>query len=82
MLDLQQGAASPDDVRDALGELANMVGGNIKGLLPGPTQLSLPLVVEGGKDALRILDTQPVSTVWFSSGGHPFVVTLLRRVKS
>jgi chemotaxis protein CheX len=40
------------DVRDAVGELVNVVGGNIKGLLPGPTVLSLPKVVEGGELSL------------------------------
>jgi chemotaxis protein CheX len=36
-----------DDVRDALGELANMVGGNLKSVLPGGVSLSLPTVVWG-----------------------------------
>lgn len=37
---------SADDVSDALGELVNMVGGNIKGLVPQPSALGLPLVFE------------------------------------
>src|SRR5712691_9554787 len=37
--------ASLDEIHDALGELTNMTGGNIKTLLPGPCQLSLPAVV-------------------------------------
>jgi chemotaxis protein CheX len=36
-----------EDVRDALGELANMVGGNLKSILPGGVELSLPSVVWG-----------------------------------
>jgi chemotaxis protein CheX len=35
------------EVNDALGELANMISGNVKALLPGPCRLSLPLVAEG-----------------------------------
>jgi hypothetical protein len=31
-----------EDVEDALGELANVLGGNVKAALPGPSQLSLP----------------------------------------
>jgi chemotaxis protein CheX len=31
-----------EDVEDALGELANVVGGNVKGILPGPSVLGLP----------------------------------------
>jgi chemotaxis protein CheX len=36
------------DIADAVGELANMIGGNIKSLLPGPSVLTLPLVNIGG----------------------------------
>jgi chemotaxis protein CheX len=38
---------SDEDLRDALGELVNMVGGNIKSLMPGPSVLSLPAVAAG-----------------------------------
>jgi chemotaxis protein CheX len=33
-----------EDVEDALGELANVLGGNVKALLPGPSVLGLPQV--------------------------------------
>ena len=32
----------PEDVDDALGELANVLGGNVKAALPGPAALGLP----------------------------------------
>jgi chemotaxis protein CheX len=35
------------DVADAMGELANIIGGNIKSLLPEPCALSLPHVLVG-----------------------------------
>ena len=35
------------DVADAVGELVNMVGGNVKSLMPGPSVLSLPAVAAG-----------------------------------
>jgi hypothetical protein len=43
------GDASPEvldqeDVDDAFGEIANVVGGNVKAALPGPSALSLPEV--------------------------------------
>jgi chemotaxis protein CheX len=38
---------SEADLRDAFCELANMVGGNIKGLVPGPSFLSIPSVTTG-----------------------------------
>jgi chemotaxis protein CheX len=32
------------DLRDAVGELANILGGNLKALMPGPSSLSCPVV--------------------------------------
>jgi chemotaxis protein CheX len=34
-----------EDVSDAIGELANIIGGNVKSLLPQPCALSLPQVL-------------------------------------
>ena len=38
-----------DDIRDALSELANIIAGNVKALLPAPSHLSLPTYL-GGRD--------------------------------
>jgi chemotaxis protein CheX len=38
---------APDEVGDAVGELANILAGNIKRLLPEPTILSVPSVAHG-----------------------------------
>jgi chemotaxis protein CheX len=40
-----------EDVADAFGEIANVVGGNVKAALPGPSALSLPEV--GNPPAVR-----------------------------
>ena len=47
MFDAEVEEISPADVHDAVGELVNIVGGNLKGMLPSPTGLSLPSVTEG-----------------------------------
>ncbi|WP_418060317.1 chemotaxis protein CheX [Pimelobacter simplex] len=48
MLDLPATETAADaDVADAVGELVNMVGGNVKSLMPGPSVLSLPAVAAG-----------------------------------
>jgi chemotaxis protein CheX len=39
-------AVAPEDVIDALGELVNMIGGNIKSLLPSGSALGLPMVIQ------------------------------------
>ncbi|MBS1834588.1 MAG: chemotaxis protein CheX [Acidobacteria bacterium] len=43
-----------DDVQDAMGELANIVGGNLKPLLPDGTVLSMPSVVQGSNYSMRL----------------------------
>lgn len=35
-----------DDIRDMATELANMIGGNFKSLVPAPSSLALPRIVE------------------------------------
>ena len=48
------GSLSPDEVSDAIGELTNMVGGNIKSLLPAPSSLSVPTVAVGESCSVRV----------------------------
>lgn len=45
------------DVLDAVGELVNMVGGNLKSLMPTPSVLGLPVVVEGSFVGVASPDT-------------------------
>lgn len=48
MLAIPEGEPVADgDIADAVGELVNMVGGNVKSLMPGPSMLSLPSVAAG-----------------------------------
>ncbi|HSR50091.1 MAG TPA: chemotaxis protein CheX [Acidobacteriota bacterium] len=47
-----------DNVKDVLGELANMVAGNVTRRLPGSTQLSLPSVVTGSRYTVDVLRGQ------------------------
>jgi chemotaxis protein CheX len=68
--------ASMQQVYDALGELANIVGGNIKACLPGPTALSLPVIVVGNGHSLAA--GAKVCAVAFASLDEPVVVTLSR----
>jgi chemotaxis protein CheX len=43
-----------DQIRDAIGELANMSAGIVKPLLPKPCQLSLPSVADGSDYTLTV----------------------------
>jgi chemotaxis protein CheX len=66
-----------DDVRDAVGELANMIAGNLKPLLPPGVALSMPTLVEGTDYALRILGGNLAGMLAFYSPGGVFWVTLI-----
>jgi chemotaxis protein CheX len=47
LLGIEEPEVSHEDIRDAAGELANMVGGGLKELMPKPCGLSLPTVIIG-----------------------------------
>jgi chemotaxis protein CheX len=70
-----------EDVEDALAELTNMTAGNIKTLLPRPSELSLPAVVKGIDYRLVVPGSKLTSKVVFSSLGEPYLVTLLEKTE-
>lgn len=79
MFEVDEAAATLEDMQDAIGELANMTGGNVKALLNGPCHLSLPAVVEGRDYSIRVPGSEAVTRVTFDVDGDPFVVSLLSR---
>lgn len=48
MLGIAEQDVTREDVADAMGEIVNVVGGNLKSLLPGPSALSLPFICDDG----------------------------------
>jgi chemotaxis protein CheX len=61
-----------EDVADAFGEIANVVGGNVKAALPGPSGLSLPDV--GSAPAVRNpADVCRVDVLW---RGQPLSISV------
>jgi chemotaxis protein CheX len=67
-----------DVVRDVLGELANMIGGNMKCVLTPGIKLSVPLVVDGGNYTARASGAEILERVAFQCEEGPFWVTVLR----
>jgi chemotaxis protein CheX len=65
---------TPDQVRDALGELTNMIGGNVKALLPGANALGLPAVADAGES---LPDGPCLARLAFACGGLPFQVAVV-----
>ena len=65
------------DVRDALGELANMMGGNLKPTLPPGVMLGIPTVVEGTDFDLHICGNNESASLAFAGEAGNFGITLV-----
>ena len=70
------------DLMDAVYELTNIIGGNIKLLLPGPTQLSLPCVYGTTPDITVVPEAEQVSDLVFDCQGQPLFVSVWKRIES
>jgi CheY-specific phosphatase CheX len=67
-----------DVVRDVLGELANMIGGNLKCVLAGGLKLSMPSVVDGPDHRLRVCRAGVKERLVFACVEGAFSVAVLR----
>jgi len=76
MFGADPGGLSAEEVSDALGELTNMVGGNIKSLLPSPSTLSVPSVAEGVDYTVRVPGATRLITVPLVSPTGPVLVSI------
>jgi chemotaxis protein CheX len=70
-----------EDVCDAFGELANMIGGNLKAVLPPVVQLSMPSVIRGEHYAMSICKAVTACRLAFDSELGVFWVTLVEFVE-
>jgi chemotaxis protein CheX len=75
MFGMSDDELTPADITDAVGELVNVVGGNIKSLVPGPSVLSIPTVSEAHLVRLpsHLELAQEVRFAWMA---EPIVVTV------
>lgn len=73
-------SCSAEDIRDSVGEIVNILGGNLKAILPPPCTLSLPAVFDGDIGELGIIpgDAEFVDELWFESEGERMVVRLVK----
>ena len=67
---------TPADVTDVLGELANIVGGNVKAMLPAGCSLSLPRVVLRPAAAISYPDARRVAGLYGVWLGEPVSVSM------
>ena len=72
-----EGELAVEDDRDVIGELANVVAGNIKALIPGTNSISLPTIVEGEDYRVSTVEVRSVDNVAFELDGEPVIVTVI-----
>lgn len=77
LMSLPPSPALNDDVKDGLGELAIVLAGNLKAILPRGVGLSIPSVVEGTDYSLRICRSNPFEMLNFEDSIGPFRITLI-----
>ena len=76
MLGIPPDEVTSHDVGDSLGELTNMVGGNIKSLLPSPSNLSIPSVAEGSDYSIWAPGTDLLAQLTLRCEGEPMLITV------
>jgi chemotaxis protein CheX len=77
-LGVRQDEIPYDQVRDAVGELANMSAGSLKPLVPGPSHISLPSVVAGTDYQLTIPKGHVAAEMRFVADGDVLVLSVLQ----
>jgi CheY-specific phosphatase CheX len=76
-LSIDPAEAGEEIVRDVLGELANMIGGNLKSALMSGIRLSLPSIVSGSDYSVRVCGATIRKRMAFQCGVGPFWITVL-----
>lgn len=78
LMSIPEPAEMDGDVRDGMGELVNMIGGNLKSVLPPGVSLSMPAVLEGPEYAYKICGSNQTARFSFRGAAGTFWVTLVQ----
>lgn len=68
MFDCEVDSVSFDDIKDSIGELVNVLAGNMKRVFFGDSELSRPIVMQGDNAILSVLGSDVVFQKTFVSG--------------
>jgi chemotaxis protein CheX len=79
MFESEPDAVAEDELVDVVGELANMLGGNVKALLEGESMLSLPTVVRGSDFRVMVPGTHLARSLGYECQGHVFELRVLAK---
>jgi CheY-specific phosphatase CheX len=79
MFDVEESTTTDDEIRDALGEVANMTAGNVKALVESYCRLSLPMVAEGRELAISIPGSRVVAQASFDCNDAPLTIEVYEK---
>ena len=71
MFDAEPGTLPEEEIQDAVGEVVNMIGGNVKGIYDGDSTLSLPCV---SRENGRVTEPQAGERAYVHVAGSPLLV--------
>lgn len=74
MFELSVDELSFDDIRDSMGEVANVLAGNLKSDFFRDNELSKPLVMQGGSDLLTVFMVEVIFQKVFLTGNKKQLV--------
>ncbi len=80
-LAMEMDEVGQEDVSDVLGELANIVGGNVKAMLPAGCFLSLPTVVLAPDTASYYPAAERISGLWGVWDGENINISMWQSTK-
>ena len=79
MFQMAEDDLGDSEVGDAFGELVNMIGGNVKSLLPEPSQLSLPTVSHGAAHTVTVPGARLLEQVGLDCDGEHLQVAVWKQ---
>ena len=79
MFAMELGEVTDGEISDALGELANMIAGNVKPLLPAAASLSLPTVFRGSEVKLGFPGAQVWLAIAYQRNGSDVFIRIYQR---
>ena len=76
MLSISREDVTRADMQDVMAEITNMIGGNIKSQVPGPSYLALPSVTTGGNFSFHLANSKAVKDVALEVEQQPLRILL------
>jgi chemotaxis protein CheX len=70
-------STTDEDVLDTMAELVNIIGGNLKGLMPPETLISLPVVLRWSETQSLLDSARQLSKVWLRTTSGMLCITFL-----